>query len=131
MSDSEKRAHQCEELLSCFFDDTSDAILLLDSTGAIVDANPAACELLGRPREELDEHPLMSFVRSESNLATIWTGLAAGDRESGEFELERPDGTLQKARWRLVVDAVPWISVLFLRAGRRSVRPSSGSSAAS
>src|SRR5690349_12134132 len=40
-------------LLRAVFDGSLDALLLADDDGRYVDANPAACELFGVPREQL------------------------------------------------------------------------------
>ncbi len=42
-----------EELFRAVFDRAGDALLIADDEGRWVDVNPAACELLGRSREEL------------------------------------------------------------------------------
>src|ERR1700716_834457 len=44
---------ESQDRLRQIFDHVSDALFIADSSGAIVDANPAACALSGRPLEKL------------------------------------------------------------------------------
>lgn len=45
---------QCEDMFSMVFEQCPDAIFLADAeTGAILNVNPAGCDLMAMPREEL------------------------------------------------------------------------------
>lgn len=82
-----------ERARSAVFDAALDAIVVVDADGRYADANPAACALLGRSREEILRHWVGDFG------APGWDGsLAYHDALSGgvrrrHHRIVRPDGT--------------------------------------
>jgi PAS domain S-box-containing protein len=87
---------ESQDRLRQIFDHVSDALFIADSSGAIVDANPAACALSGRPLEKLRALK-MTEVLPESQLeggGGMPTGAAR--RESDLFR--RHDGKVLDVR---------------------------------
>jgi len=82
------------------FERAGDAVLIADDTGRYVDANPAACILLGVTREEAIGRSLTDFVVPSGDMPdaeSAWaTFLAAGEMR-GEVRIRRPDGTIRSA----------------------------------
>lgn len=89
------RATAAETRYRALFENAKDAILLADEDGRYVDANPAATELLGYPRDELLSMRIADVVSAESG----WTEqefrrfLEQGDWR-GEVDLRCKDGSL-------------------------------------
>jgi PAS domain S-box-containing protein len=52
-SDLFDRVHSAESQYRGLFENSPDAIAILDSSGVLIDVNPAACQIAGRTREEL------------------------------------------------------------------------------
>ena len=50
---AQEALHSNERQLRALFESALDAIVIADDEGCYVDANPAACELFGMPRESL------------------------------------------------------------------------------
>jgi two-component system, cell cycle sensor histidine kinase and response regulator CckA len=80
-----------------------DAVLVIDPAGRIVDLNPAAETLYGRPRAELIGRA-PAVLQPADSVPALEAGLRAAvgqaGRWHGEVAVERPDGT------RMVVDTV-------------------------
>ncbi len=74
LKESEEALRQTEQQYQSIFENTTDAILVVDYEGAIVEVNPAACTMHGYGREELvgmhgtdivhpeDHHKIVGFV---------------------------------------------------------------------
>ena len=69
-----------------------DAVLVLDDARMFIDANPAACRLLGRSVEELRGRRLDDFVQPGIDLSRAWEGFLESGEQTGEVRLIRPDG---------------------------------------
>ena len=68
------------------------ALLVVDDARTVVDANPAACRLLGLSIEELRGHRLDAFLEHGADLAAAWPTLLASGEHTGELRVIRPDG---------------------------------------
>jgi len=77
------------------FEATSDGLIISDLEGSVVEGNPAACEMLGYPHDELIGMRLDSIVTPgyepllERFAASAW----AGDRFHGNLVCRRKDGS--------------------------------------
>ena len=82
-----------DEVLRAAFERSLDGMLILNDTGIYMDANPAACALFGRTREDLLGASFRSLsVEGESLLAGKWTDFLATGHATGEWKLRRPGG---------------------------------------
>lgn len=63
-----------------FFEYAPDAYLITDAGGSVHEANQAALELLGAPRDDVLEHPLSEYIAAEDRVAflTRTVGLMLG-----------------------------------------------------
>ena len=77
------------------FDNSMDALLFTSPDGAILDANPAACTLFGRPVEELIRLRREDLVDpADPNLEKGLSIRARTGRAHGELDMRRADGSL-------------------------------------
>ena len=93
---------------AALFAEAADAILVADAAGRCVDANPAACALLGAARDELLGADVAALTRMDrARLAEAKAVLEGTGRWQGELELRRADGrpVVVEARVSTVVDA--------------------------
>lgn len=103
--------------LRALFDNALDAILIADDTGRYVDANPAACALLGYSHAELLRLSVWELtpasVREQAE--TLWREFGASGQQSGKFVLQRQDGALVEVEHRAVADFLPGLHLSILR----------------
>ena len=69
----EEELREREERARSLFENSLDAILVQDTDGIILDANPAACQLQGRPREELEGMSALELVPPEDQATALGT----------------------------------------------------------
>ena len=70
-----------------------DAVLVVDDARRFVDANPAACRLLGLSLPELLDRRLDDFLEEPGpDLDAAWQTFLDGGEQMGELRLVRPDG---------------------------------------
>jgi PAS domain S-box-containing protein len=113
----EKSLEENRRRLQALFDNTQDAFLLLGDDTRIVDANPAACCLLGYSREQLLTLTWWSVAprppgktRQES-----WRAFSQETKMAGEGAFLRLDGTSVEVEYRAVGNIVPAIHLAVLR----------------
>jgi PAS domain S-box-containing protein len=68
-----------------------DAVLVLDDERFVVDANPAACQLLGLSSAELIGRRVDEFLQGV-DVEGAWRGLLDAGEHTGQVRLIRPDG---------------------------------------
>ena len=69
-----------------------DAVLVVDDARVFVDANPAACRLLGLSVEKLRGRRFDEFLAPTPDLDAAWQTFLRTGEQRGELELIRPDG---------------------------------------
>jgi PAS domain S-box-containing protein len=75
-----------------------DAVVLADDDGRFLDMNDAACDLFGRPRDEVLKIRVGDLITRESpGAGDRYAQYLQTGRESGEFAFIRPDGELRVA----------------------------------
>src|SRR5437867_4015209 len=79
---------QSEALLAA----AHDAVLVVDDARTFVDANPAACRLLGLSVAELRGRRFDEFLAPTPELETAWQAFLRSGEHRGELQLIRPDG---------------------------------------
>lgn len=99
------------------FENAVDAILVADDDGRYVDANPAACALLGYSREQLIGRRIADLRRPEDEAATraLWDGFRGESRQIGEIILRAADDSPRRLEYSAVADVAPGRHVAFLR----------------
>lgn len=100
------------------FERAGDAVLIADDTGRYVDANPAACVLLGVPRELAIGRSLMDFVVPSDGMpdaASAWAMFLAAGEMRGQVRIRRPDGTIRDADFLATANVTPGHHLSVLR----------------
>src|SRR4029079_444148 len=95
--------------LQALFDNALDAIWLPDDAGRIVDANPAACFLLGYSREEFLRMGVEDVVPEWAREAAreLWRAIQTAGRMAREFTQVAKDGTSREVDYRAVAHILP------------------------
>ncbi|HEY7724670.1 MAG TPA: ATP-binding protein, partial [Anaeromyxobacteraceae bacterium] len=92
-AETEQRLLEREREARAVFENTLDALVTLDDGGRLVDANPTACLLLGRPLQALRGLDLAGlFGASGQPLRAEWPRLVEGARVAGELEVAAAGG---------------------------------------
>jgi two-component system cell cycle sensor histidine kinase/response regulator CckA len=105
-----------ERKFHAIFEGALDALLIADSDRAYVDANPAACELLGLTREEIIGRHVEDFSNDAiEDVVAAWETFLAEGRQKGEFTLVRPDGGLRSTEFRATANVNPGLHLSILR----------------
>lgn len=108
LEESQKRFH-------AIFQNSLDGLIVLDSSCKIVDANPAACEILGRDCDSLKDTPLDQFLTCRSvDGSTDWVQLITAGQSAGECLAEH-DGTMLDIEYRAAANVLPGLHVVWLR----------------
>ena len=99
------------------FESVQDAILISDNSGAYTEANPAACEILGRSRAGIINRSARDFVSAEMQhaVAAMRAECMRAGRQSGELEILRPDGSRRVVEVNAVANFLPGSHVSVLR----------------
>ena len=105
----ENAAAESRLRLQAIFDNALDAIVLVDEEGRCIDANPAACRLIGEPRERLSQRPISECMAALEGLA------GGGAPPSGEFSSRLHDGVLHDVEYRAVHGIIPGVHLVILR----------------
>ena len=95
---------QNESLYGLLFQNSLDGLMLTAPDGSILDANPAACRILGRTREEILSEGRQGLMdSSDPRLAVLVAERQRTGRAHGELRARRKDGTLFPAEISSVV----------------------------
>ena len=106
-----RRELDTQQRLRALFEGVPDAVLFFDNTGRYIDANPAASDLLGIPREEIVGSHLGTYSRSENarDVQELLARLHVAGRLSGEWTIRRRDGTLREIEYRFFANVLPGV----------------------
>ena len=99
-----------ERQFRALFERTPDAIVVADDRGRYVDANPAACVLLGLSRKQLLGRRFFADLADfadDADLDEGWQGFLEVGGRSGEVRLLRPDGTVRFVEYTATAAVVP------------------------
>ena len=104
------------QVLLAAFERSRDGMLVIDDAGRYLDANPAACELLGRTREEILN---LSFrvlsAQPEAIVMERWNAFITSGSATGEWQLKRPDGEVRSMQYTAIANIVPAQHLAILR----------------
>jgi PAS domain S-box-containing protein len=76
-----------------------DAVLVLDDARMLVDANPAACRLLGLSARDLIGRRLDDLLEAGADLGAVWQRFLLAGEHSGELRVIRPDGEIRHVEY--------------------------------
>jgi PAS domain S-box-containing protein len=101
---------------SLVFDEVLDAVLVTDDERRYLDANAAACTLLGLPLDELLGKRLEDLASLPAHEVTAaWGAFLARGQQTGEFRMNRPDGSTVTVEYRARANVAPGVHVSVLR----------------
>lgn len=103
--------------LQALFDHTLDAILLINDQAQYIDANPAACALIGCSRQELAGLTLWDITPEEDRelARELWQRFICSVELTGEYTILRRDGTTVETEFRAISNILPGLHLSVLR----------------
>ncbi len=110
LADSQRR-------FAAVFENSLDAILLMDDAGRYVDANPAASDLLGYPRDEIVRLHVFEVTRGmdRADVSERMRQFLAAGTLNGEDTLVRKDGATREVEFRSVANILPGLHLAVYR----------------
>jgi PAS domain S-box-containing protein len=113
----EKELHASQARLQALFDHSHDAILLADDHGRFIKTNPAACTLLGHPREALLALSVNDiFVPGDHTWsAQSWTEILLSGQRRAECHLRRRDGSTVRIEYDATARILPDLNLVIIR----------------
>lgn len=112
---AEQEIRASEQRFRSLFEEAFDAMVVTDDTGGHVDANPAACELLGMPREELLSQSFVDFVPDAQAFTWPWQEPSGRHPERTTLPLRTAEGTDRIAELAVTPNIVPGQHLLVVR----------------
>ncbi|HWN07945.1 MAG TPA: PAS domain S-box protein [Pyrinomonadaceae bacterium] len=102
--------------LQAIFLNSLDAILVTNDQGHFIDANPAACALLGYTHPELMQLSVIDLATAEFREGgwARWQSFLAYGRGSGELSARHSDSSVLNLKFRSVANIVPGVHVSFI-----------------
>lgn len=99
------------------FENSLDAILLMDDAGGYVDANPAASQLLGYTRDEIVRLNVSDVTRGvdRGEIPGLMRQFLAAGTLQGEYTLLCKDGDTREVEYRAVANILPGLHLSVLR----------------
>jgi two-component system, cell cycle sensor histidine kinase and response regulator CckA len=89
------------------FESGLDALIVLDSAGRFLDANPAACQLVGLGKNELIGHNVKETIESASDFDAAWNKFTKEGTYRGQRWMVRPDGMRRLIEIRATANVLP------------------------
>ena len=103
-------------VLRAAFERSRDGMLVIDDTGRYVDANAAACELLGRTRDEILRLSVYALsVEPPHALREMWQAFLATGSSAGEWRVQRPNGDVRTVHYTGIANIAPAQHLTILR----------------
>ncbi len=101
--------------LSALFAHALNAILLASDDGHYIDANPAACSLLGYAHSALVGRAVADVVvPGAQDTAASWAAFLQAGSARGRVQLRRHDGSLVEAEFNAVANVLPGVHLSIL-----------------
>jgi PAS domain S-box-containing protein len=114
---AEDAMRQSESQFRALFENALDAVLIANDQGAYVDANPAACNLLGVSYNEVIGRTINDFTENDNPVEAsrmLEQFLKEGTLR-GELRLRRPDGSLVEVDFSATANFLPGRHLALLR----------------
>ena len=127
---AQDQLRESQSLLRAIFDGSLDAMVLMDGERRIVEANAAACELVGFPREHLIGRCTDELVPPGDDAVGGFRTFLEQGQARGQFTLHRPDGATRVVEHSAVANVTPGLHLASWRdatdrvAAERSLRRS-------
>lgn len=104
-------------LFEALFEHALDAVLVVDDDRRYMEANPAACELVGLPRECIVGRRVEEFfeVVEDRSVPDAWAAFRRQGTQTGVCRVRRPDSSLRYAGFRAKANFAPGLHLSILR----------------
>jgi PAS domain S-box-containing protein len=112
---AQKELQQREQLFRAVFAGVGDGILLVDSEGVFVDANPAACVLLGVPRHEIVGRRTEDFAAPGYDAGAERQKIIEAGERRGLLVVSLPTGGLRELEYSATRDILPGLHLSLIR----------------
>ena len=111
---------QSEEKWRGMFEHSLDAILIIDDQRSFVDANSAACEMIGADLKDILGHDINVFIRPLTHpdlpdTVTRWAKFLRDGKDAKECTVHRPDGGIRYVSFRARANFQPGLHVCVAR----------------
>jgi len=103
---AEESLRQSEFQFRALFENALDAVLIANDLGVYVDANPAACALLGVTHTEIVGRTVHDFTEGASR-PEAWEQFLKEGRMRGVIRLQRPDGEVVEVDFYATANFLP------------------------
>ena len=112
-----KALKESEIQFRSLFESALDAVLIANDRGEYVDANPAACHLLGCEKSEVLSKAIFDFIQPKNRSAAeeAWKSFTEQGEQRGVIELCRADGKLIEAEFSAKAHFLPGRHLSVLR----------------
>jgi len=116
-SGAETRTARDSGLFAALFEHALDGVLIANDDRKYVDANPAACDLIGRPRDQILGHGIEEFFDLEQDepVPEAWDAFQREGAQFGTCRVRRPDGIVRYAGFRARANFLPGLHLSILR----------------
>lgn len=113
----EAALRESQQNLQALFDNALDAIMLANDDGFYVDANPAACALLGYSLEQLTRMCIWDLVPEyqQSLAQKEWQEFLTGGKLEGEITLQDKNGATVEVGFKAVANIIPGLHLSIMR----------------
>ncbi len=102
--------------LDVLFDHFPTAVMVADDRACYVDVNQAACQLLGRARDQIVGHHLSAIV-APGRMAEVdlqWRAFLRDGAQQGLFDVTLPNGSVRPVQFHARANFVPGLHCSFL-----------------
>jgi two-component system cell cycle sensor histidine kinase/response regulator CckA len=106
---------EAANLFQAVFDGAFEAMIIASDEGTYVDVNPAACELIGRTREELLGLKLGATSGLTEVIDQAWRSLLEDGVIKGQFEFTRSDGLVREVDFSAKANVLPGMHIVVLQ----------------
>jgi len=106
-----------EAKFRAIFEITQDGMLIVDDHGRYIDANPAACGLLGMKRERIIGRIIEDFAdpHRKGEVQKSWRHFLECGSQKGFFRIYRPDGSTRHVEYIAKAHVIPHQHLSILR----------------
>jgi PAS domain S-box-containing protein len=114
---AEESLKQSESQFRALFENALDAVLIADDQGVYVDANPAACDLLGLSYNEVIGRTISDFTEEDHQADTTysWEQFLKEGMMRGVVHLRRPDDKILEVDFSATANFIPGRHLSLLR----------------
>ena len=115
--EAEQALRASEQKFRAIWDNTQDAMLIVNDEMQYVEVNPAACALYGVTREELLTRSMSDFVTPEKKdtVRTSLQKLVKQGQRNGHFQMRNADHTLREIEYSARANILPGLHLSVMR----------------